>query len=687
MAFLREWRIARRSSKRSGPNAVRTAFLCALAICAAGSFATAAHAETRSLKLYYLHTGEKATITYKKNGRYLPAGLKKVNWFLRDWRRNEPAKMDPNLLDLVWEAYRRSGSRGYIHVISGYRSPASNEMLRKRGRGVAKNSQHTRGKALDFFLPDVKLSKLRAIGLKMEVGGVGYYPSSGSPFVHMDTGNVRHWPRMNRRQLAKVFPDGKTMHIPTDGKPLARYKQAVAAYKRRKAKGSLVPVSAGGNDLNFFQRLAGLTKRDQEDDEENNTAPIPRAVATSVKSTQPADNADALIAALPNNIPVPTFAPRAAQLGSGSEIALATAFPDEAAAPPQPAATPQPVDTPVAANAIAALALPVPADRPDDPGPTEEPVEMASREAEPPAGSDISSNVLALLDAGAGERPTSVGAAAALTPSEIEDLRRTAIPTAKKTIAKATVAKTADQKPAETANPPRQLASLDTTPVVNTPTERIETPLAETADTKATDTKATDTKAKTDGSEIFQTALLAPTETGGSRFGEVPVPAQNPALTQNIRTASIPKTAAKTERQPALSLSGLAVPTPNPRGSTEIDRQDGILMASLDSAPAPRTRPQTTTFTPDIPARTISLDAFSAPRQNSSTIGQWALSAELTIHDLSRVQAPAYGRNMIRELPETIIVQGFQAPVFGPGRNAFSGKAVTAARYLRVQSQ
>ncbi len=94
---------------------------------------------------------------------------------------------------------------------------------------------HIQGKAMDFAIPDVSLAKLRVIGLKMQEGGVGFYPTSGSPFVHMDTGNVRHWPRMSRQQLVSVFPDGKTLDIPTDGKPLPGYEQALAAYKARKA--------------------------------------------------------------------------------------------------------------------------------------------------------------------------------------------------------------------------------------------------------------------------------------------------------------------------------------------------------------------------------------------------------------------------------------------------------------------
>lgn len=201
---------------------------------AIGAFASgAAHAEDRALKLYNNHTKERATIVFKRNGKYDRAGLAKINQFLRDWRRNEPTKMDPQLLDLVWEAYRKTGSNEYIHVVSAYRSPATNGALRSRSKGVAKNSQHTRGKAIDFFIPGVPLAELRAIGLRAQVGGVGYYPTSGSPFVHMDTGSVRHWPRMSRQQLVKVFPKGKTLHVPSDGKPLPGYSFALAAHKSR----------------------------------------------------------------------------------------------------------------------------------------------------------------------------------------------------------------------------------------------------------------------------------------------------------------------------------------------------------------------------------------------------------------------------------------------------------------------
>lgn len=206
-----------------------------------------AFAETRTLKIYHVHTGEKAVITYKRNGRYVEAGLKKLDYILRDWRKDQEIDMDPRLMDLLWEVYQRSGSHDYIHIICGYRTADTNAMLRGRSRasGVAKKSQHILGKAADFFIPDVDLEKLREIGMKFQVGGVGYYPNSGSPFVHMDTGFVRAWPRMTREQLVRLFPNGNTLHLPRDGKPLPGYQTALASYKRRVTDDSI--MVAGGS--------------------------------------------------------------------------------------------------------------------------------------------------------------------------------------------------------------------------------------------------------------------------------------------------------------------------------------------------------------------------------------------------------------------------------------------------------
>ncbi|MEB3047704.1 DUF882 domain-containing protein [Rhizobium mulingense] len=212
--------------------------------------ASLASAEDRALKLFFTHTGEKVTITYKRDGKFDPKGLTQINRFLRDWRRNEPTRMDPRLLDLVWEVYKRSGGKDYIHVVSAYRSPATNNMLRNRSRstGVAKKSQHMLGKALDFYVPGVKLATLRALAMQMQVGGVGYYPTSGSPFVHLDVGNVRAWPRMSRQELARIFPNGQTMHLPADGRPLPGYNQAVANYRKRVSSTSIEIASTAGDD-------------------------------------------------------------------------------------------------------------------------------------------------------------------------------------------------------------------------------------------------------------------------------------------------------------------------------------------------------------------------------------------------------------------------------------------------------
>ena len=202
-------------------------------VTAAFGAASGAAAEDRALSLYNLHTKERATIVFKRDGVYDKAGLAKLNTFLRDWRKNKPTSMDPKLFDLLWEVYREGGSHEPINVVCGYRSPETNAALRRRSKGVAQKSQHMLGKAMDFYIPGVSLSRLREIGLRMQAGGVGFYPSSGSPFVHMDTGSVRHWPRMTRSQLVKVFPNGKTLHVPSDGKPLPGYAQALAAYKSR----------------------------------------------------------------------------------------------------------------------------------------------------------------------------------------------------------------------------------------------------------------------------------------------------------------------------------------------------------------------------------------------------------------------------------------------------------------------
>ena len=264
-----------------GPTGVsafaRTVAALSIAVVLSCMVVSAASAETRTLRMYYTHTKESITVTFKKNGKYVPSGLRKLNRFLRDFRRNEPTKMDPALFDLVWEVYKKSGSRKPIQVISGYRSPRTNNMLRRRGRKVAKNSMHTRGKALDFFMPDVKITKLQELGLKAHGGGVGYYRGS---FVHLDTGRVRHWPRVSRKRLARIFPKGRTIHVPSDGRPLKGYKVAEANLKRgrnydgsRRGAGSRPGI------------VASLFTRKEADDDDTTEVAAPRA---RPKATRPA---------------------------------------------------------------------------------------------------------------------------------------------------------------------------------------------------------------------------------------------------------------------------------------------------------------------------------------------------------------------------------------------------------------
>jgi uncharacterized protein YcbK (DUF882 family) len=176
----------------------------------------------RVISLYNIHTQETASILYKKDGKYVASGMEKVNWLLRDWRKNETISMDPELIDLLWEMHNQLGSRQPIHIISGYRSRATNEMLRHSVGGQASQSRHILGRAADVHFPDVPLRVLRYAALVRERGGVGYYPTSAIPFVHVDTDRVRAWPRLPRYELALLFPQGRTHHLPTDGVPISR---------------------------------------------------------------------------------------------------------------------------------------------------------------------------------------------------------------------------------------------------------------------------------------------------------------------------------------------------------------------------------------------------------------------------------------------------------------------------------
>ncbi|NNG68953.1 DUF882 domain-containing protein [Rhizobium laguerreae] len=348
--------------------AIRTvaAALLALAVSSPVFVSTPSQAagDTRSLKLYFIHTGEKAVITYKRNGKFDPKGLEQLNRFLRDWRKNQPTKMDPRLFDLIWEVYRQSGSRDYINVVCGFRSPGTNEMLRGRSRnsGVAEKSQHMLGKAMDFFIPDVKLATLRGIGMKMQVGGVGFYPKSGSPFVHMDVGGVRAWPRMSRDELVRLFPNGNTIHIPADGKPLPGYQQAMADYKRR-VSGTQIQIASASESApkhkTLFAALFGGGADEQEDETDDST-PVAVAKATPPKAEPaPVEPQQTEVADL--NAPVPQVRPAFSNQPAGSEVASALVAPPSGNAAQQ-ALTALPVDQaqPQQFADLSAYSIPVP---------------------------------------------------------------------------------------------------------------------------------------------------------------------------------------------------------------------------------------------------------------------------------------------------------------------------------------
>jgi uncharacterized protein YcbK (DUF882 family) len=222
------------------------------------SLAKGVAAEERTLSMYNIHTKEEITVTFKKDGKYIPDGLKKLNHFMRDWRKNIEIAIDPALLDLIWELHEELGSKQPIHLICGHRSSGTNEMLRRTSGGQAKNSRHITGQAADLMFPDVPIKQLRYSALVRERGGVGYYPGSGIPFVHLDTGNVRHWPRISRTELAAIYPNGHSKHIPADGRPVTKedYKVAVA---KLKADGQELPWIITGQRANAKTMLASLT--------------------------------------------------------------------------------------------------------------------------------------------------------------------------------------------------------------------------------------------------------------------------------------------------------------------------------------------------------------------------------------------------------------------------------------------
>jgi uncharacterized protein YcbK (DUF882 family) len=164
--------------------------LCSAAALSLPRMAFAA-ASAKELAFYNLHTGEKLRLAFYENGRYVPSAMQALNHFLRDYRTSDVHPIDTALFDQLHTLQHLVETPGEFHVISGYRSPKTNEMLHSHSDGVANHSMHLEGRAMDIRLPGKDLSLLHKAALSMNAGGVGYYP--GSDFIHIDTGRQRHW--------------------------------------------------------------------------------------------------------------------------------------------------------------------------------------------------------------------------------------------------------------------------------------------------------------------------------------------------------------------------------------------------------------------------------------------------------------------------------------------------------------
>jgi uncharacterized protein YcbK (DUF882 family) len=325
----------------------RFGLTCVLLLAGAGTVHNAAALnETRTLSFHHTHSNEDLTITFKRDGRYDEAALKEINHYLRDWRTQDQTVMDPHLFDIIWEVYRDVDGKKPIQIISAYRSPATNAMLHRRSSGVARFSQHMLGHAMDFFIPGVPLEQIRFAGLRLQRGGVGFYPTSGSPFVHLDTGSIRHWPGMSRDQLARVFPDGRTVHMPTDGKPMKGYELARADIEARDGNDNAMKKSSPS----LWARLFTHKSNDDEEDEAVST-PVPTAqqvadAASAISAANKAADAKSTDTKSPDTksadaVPTPRAKPSAFQLASADMQAAQPAKPKPATSADPAEANPQ----------------------------------------------------------------------------------------------------------------------------------------------------------------------------------------------------------------------------------------------------------------------------------------------------------------------------------------------------------
>lgn len=145
----------------------------------------------RTLNLVNVNSTETLTVTYWSDGAYHRDALNQLNHFLRDSQSGDQTEMDPLVFDVLWHTMQQTGYGGSVEVLSAFRSPEHNAWLASVSRGVARDSQHMNGNAMDVRFPGVPVFKIRQAARSLQMGGVGFYPRSG--FVHLDTGPVRYW--------------------------------------------------------------------------------------------------------------------------------------------------------------------------------------------------------------------------------------------------------------------------------------------------------------------------------------------------------------------------------------------------------------------------------------------------------------------------------------------------------------
>jgi uncharacterized protein YcbK (DUF882 family) len=186
------------TEKNSQPNVSRRSFLLTstqiilgLGVISVPTISCAKALEKRSLSFFHTRTQQELTINYGSGKAYDRNALAQINKFLRDYQTGQIHSIDPKLLDILWAVQQEMGRNGVYEVISGYRSPRTNRELRGETSGVARQSLHMKGKAIDIRFSGANIGQIHQCAMAMQSGGVGYYPKAG--FVHLDSGDYRTW--------------------------------------------------------------------------------------------------------------------------------------------------------------------------------------------------------------------------------------------------------------------------------------------------------------------------------------------------------------------------------------------------------------------------------------------------------------------------------------------------------------